>query len=94
MLKDVESKKEPTTVPQAIATWSPKRLNDRQRNAIRMAALGTPPREISQLTGYNDKHVYRLLATDEAQEMLASFRANITHTIEDTIRDLVPGMLG
>jgi len=80
-------------VPQAIATWSPKRLNERQRSAIRMAALGTPPRDISQLTGYKLNHVYRLLATPKAQQMLSSFDDSFTQTIENKIRDLVPGVL-
>ncbi len=72
---------------------NPKALNERQRHVIHMTAWGLSPREISKVTGYHIEHIYRLLATAEAQEMLSSFRSRIESTIADTVRDLVPEVL-
>ena len=76
-----------------LKPWSPKTINKRQLRAIQMASWGITAPEIADLLGYHLAHLYRLLATDEAQEVKSAFEARIESTIENTVRDLVPQAL-
>ena len=76
-----------------LKPWSPKAINKRQRRAIQMLSWGITAPEIADLLGYHPAHLYRLFATNEAQEVKSAFDARLENTIENTVRDLVPQAL-
>ena len=77
----------------AVTTWNPKTLTERQYLALRLAALGLPPRAIAKATGYSREHVYKLSATHQGQHARREFSDTLDQLIKVRVCELVPAAL-
>ncbi len=51
----------------AVTSWNPRSLSERQQLILRLAALGLSPRSIVDCTGCPKTHVHKLLATQQGR---------------------------
>ena len=77
----------------AVTTWNPRSLSERQHLALRLAALGLSARAIAKASGYSREHVHKLISTQQGQHARREFSDTLDQLIKTRVTELVPTAL-
>ena len=67
--------------------WNPKRLSERHRLVMRLELRGLTRTEIAELTGYTPQSITNITTSDNYQQTIRAFRAEIDRKFEEKLTD-------